>query len=572
MQVPVTEVAEQFMRDTGHRVTFEFATAGQVDEKLSAGAHPDIVISSSGRIAARTSANPADAAAVRDLGTVRIGVAARKGAPRPDLSSVVRFRDALVRAESITYGDPARGATTGIHFSRIVDQLDLRGVLAGKTILAANGLDVVQKVAPRRSRTRHHAGERNIARGRWHAGRPAAGRAAIGNDLRRMDARPREPSCASAGRGPNRQGRAGALSRRRIRLTDGIPQSNWLSLRDPANKRIRAFSASLESAGDKAMTRTGHFRWAVLPIAIASLLWGATAVADAVSDWNIIANDTLVAAGIGPPPANRTLAMTQTAVYEAVNAITKRYPPDRVTPTAAPDASVAAAVAAANRAMLSRLVPSQQAAIDKAYGTALAAIADGPAKSAGIAAGEQAAAAVLAWRADDGAGAPERYRPATTAGVYIVTTVPAVPQWGQRKPWVLTSPSQFRPGPPPALTSELWARDYNEIKAIGAKNSTTRTPAQTETARFWEANGPIVYYPVVRSVANLPGREVTQNARLYALTAQAIDDALIAVFDAKYYYNFWRPITAIRNGDIDGNDATERDAGWTAVRRLAIAP
>ena len=119
--------------------------AGQVDEKLSAGAHPDVVISSSGRIL--VSAISADAAAVRDLGTVRIGVAARKGAARPDLSSTARFRDALVRAESITYGDPARGATTGIHFSRIVDQLDLRGILAGKTILAANGLDVVQKVS-----------------------------------------------------------------------------------------------------------------------------------------------------------------------------------------------------------------------------------------------------------------------------------------------------------------------------------------------------------------------------------------------------------------------------------------
>jgi len=147
VQVPVTETAEQFMRETGNRVTFEFATAGQVDEKLAAGAHPDVVINSSGRIAARTSANPADAAAVRDLGTVRIGVAARKGAARPDLSSAARFRDALVRAESITYGDPARGATTGIHFSRIIDQLDLRSILAGKTILAANGLDVVQKVA-----------------------------------------------------------------------------------------------------------------------------------------------------------------------------------------------------------------------------------------------------------------------------------------------------------------------------------------------------------------------------------------------------------------------------------------
>ena len=320
------------------------------------------------------------------------------------------------------------------------------------------------------------------------------------------------------------------------------------------------------------MTRKGQLSWAVLPIAFASLLWGTTAVADVVTDWNVIANDTVVAAGMGPPGANRTIAMTQTAVYEAVNAITKRYPPDRVTPTAASDASVPAAVAAANRAMLTRLVPSQQVAIDKAYGTAIAAIADGPAKAAGIAAGEQAAAAVLAWRADDGAGAPERYRPATAAGVYIVTTTPAVPQWGQRKPWVMTSPSQFRPGPPPALTSEVWARDYNEIKAIGAKNSTTRNAAQTETARFWEANGPIVYYPVIRSVANSPGREVTQNARMFALTGQAIDDALIAVFEAKYYYNFWRPITAIRNGDIDGNDATERDPGWVPFVDAPLHP
>ena len=308
------------------------------------------------------------------------------------------------------------------------------------------------------------------------------------------------------------------------------------------------------------MIDTQKFRRMVLPIALASLLGVPTAMADVVTDWNITANE--VVAGLPPPPANRTLAMVQTAVYEAVNAITKRYPADRVTPNAASDASVAAAVAAANRAMLLRLVPSQQVAIDKSYGAAIAAIAEGPAKTAGIAVGEQAATAVLAWRADDNAAAPERYRPATTAGVYVPTPIPAVPQWPQRKPWVMTSSDQFRPGPPPPLTSAVWARDYNEIKAIGAKNSTARTPAQTETARFWEANGPVIYYPVVRSVANVSGREVTQNARLLALTAQAIDDALIAVFDAKYHYNFWRPVTAIRNGDIDGNDATERDAGW----------
>ena len=126
----------------------------------------------------------------------------------------------------------------------------------------------------------------------------------------------------------------------------------------------------------------------------------------------------------------------------------------------------------------------------------------------------------------------------------------------------MASPDQFRPGPPPALDSVLWARDYNEIKAVGAKNSAVRTAAQTDIARFWEARGPQIYLPVARSVTTLPGREVTQNARLLAVATQALDDAAIAVFDAKYHYGFWRPITAIRNGDIDGNDATERDAGW----------
>src|SRR5439155_25144700 len=111
---------------------------------------------------------------------------------------------------------------------------------------------------------------------------------------------------------------------------------------------------------------------------------------------------------------------------------------------------------------------------------------------------------------DDDAGASERYRPAATAGVYVPTTIPAAAQWAQRKPWVMTSCDQFRPGPPPALTSERWARDYNEIKAVGAKNSATRTPAQTEMARFWEATAPTIYFPVVRSVADVPGREVTQ--------------------------------------------------------------
>jgi hypothetical protein len=282
-----------------------------------------------------------------------------------------------------------------------------------------------------------------------------------------------------------------------------------------------------------------------------------------VTDWNVKAGEIVIAAKLGPPPAYRVMAIVHTAVYEAANAITKRYPASGLHLEAASGASVEAAVATANHATLVQLVPSQQAAIASAYQAALAMIPDGPTKTAGIAVGEQAAAAVLALCAHDGAATGETYRPHTSAGVYVPTVIPAAPQWPQRKPWVLTSPAQFRPGSPPPLTSAVWARDYNEIKALGAKNSTSRTAEQTEIARFWEATLPPIYHGLVRSVATLPGREVTQNARLFAAVTQAQDDALIAVFDAKYHYNFWRPVTAIRNGDIDGNDATDRDPSWT---------
>ncbi|MDM0117185.1 vanadium-dependent haloperoxidase [Variovorax sp. J22R133] len=311
------------------------------------------------------------------------------------------------------------------------------------------------------------------------------------------------------------------------------------------------------------MNRTKKPTSMALLVAAVVLLAGETASADAVTDWSIKAGNIVVEAKLGPPAANRTLAIVQTAVYDAANAITGRYPTAGQKLETASGASTDAAIAAANRATLTKLVPSQQASIDSAYQTALAALADGPAKSQGIAVGEQVASAVLFSRADDGAGAAEAYRPRTTAGVYVPTVIPAASQWPQRKPWLMTSASQFRPGPPPKLTSELWARDYAEIKAVGGKTSTQRTTEQTEIARFWEDTMPPIYHGVVRSVANMPGREPTQNARLFMAVTQGTDDALIAVFEAKYYYSFWRPVTAIRNGDIDGNDATERDPSWT---------
>jgi hypothetical protein len=250
-------------------------------------------------------------------------------------------------------------------------------------------------------------------------------------------------------------------------------------------------------------------------------------------------------------------------VFHAANAIARRYPSELGPRLEAADgASVEAAIAAAHRTALVRLLPAQQPAIDEAYRTALNIVADGPAREAGIAVGERAALAQLSARADDGATAPEAYRPYTTPGRYVPAVLPAVPQWPQRRPWLLNSAAQFRPGPPPALDSERWARDYNEIKAVGSRHSTVRTAEQTDIARFWETTAPPIYHGVVRSVAEMPGRDIVRNARLFAAVTQGIDDAMIAVFDAKYHHGFWRPITAIRNGDIDGNDATQADASW----------
>ena len=296
----------------------------------------------------------------------------------------------------------------------------------------------------------------------------------------------------------------------------------------------------------------------VIGFVAAAMLAGALcADADVVTDANTRAAE-IAAKHPATPPAVRTMAIVQVSVFEAVSAITGRYPAFRAKVTAPPGASVEAAVASATRTALLKLMPAQQAAIDADYQAALKPLADGRAKSDGIAVGEQAAAAILASCADDGSVAPNTYQPHTTAGVYVPTMFPAVPHWGKRKPWVMASADQFRPGPPPSLSSETWKRDYAEIKALGGKNSTQRTAEQTAIAQFWEATAPVVYWPVARSVANAPGRDVADNARLLAVAAMAMDDALIAVFDAKYTYNFWRPVTAIRNADGDA-----RDPGWT---------
>jgi PAP2 superfamily len=281
--------------------------------------------------------------------------------------------------------------------------------------------------------------------------------------------------------------------------------------------------------------------------------------ADAVTDWNQTSGAVIAEARIGTPPAIRIMAVVQTASRDAVEAARRH------------NASAEAAIAAAHRVSLTRLLPAQQASIDAAHQAALASIADGPAKSAGIASGEAAANAVLAARADD-VIAPEAYRPHAGAGIYVPTAAVAVPQWSQRKPWLLASAAQFRPAAPPSLTSAAWARDFNEVKDLGGRTSTRRSAEQTEAARFWDYSLPAIYHGVVRSVALAPQRDLAANARLFATVAQAMDDAMIAVFDAKYHYNFWRPMTAIRNADQDGNEATQREANWVSLIDAPMHP
>ena len=296
-------------------------------------------------------------------------------------------------------------------------------------------------------------------------------------------------------------------------------------------------------------------------------LAAAAARADTIADW---ADMTTRIATDGPNTI-RTIALSQSAVYEAVNAITRRYPRDVVNLGSADGASIDAAIAAASHSVLLHEAPALQPPIEAAYQKMLAKIPDEATRRKGIALGEHAAADVLAKHKGD-IGDIEPYRPLTTPGVYVPTTFPLGYAVAQHKPWFLKGNSQFRPGPPPDLKSAVWARDYNEIKSIGAAESTVRTADQTGIGRFWATALPEVHIGVVSSLARAPGREITRNARLFAAVMGALNDTEIAVFEAKYHYQFWRPITAIRNGDRDDNPATERDADWTPLIVTPIQP
>ena len=316
----------------------------------------------------------------------------------------------------------------------------------------------------------------------------------------------------------------------------------------------------------------GSARFRICVLSAATVVIPSVLPADVVIDWNQKANACVLEAKMYPFVGTRVMAIVHASMFDAINSIEGNYTPYKFKIAASVGSSPEAAGVAAAHAALVKLCPDQRSSLDAAYSASLAQIPDGTGKTAGIAVGEDVAAKVLAWRASDGAEAANMYRPVTTPGTYVSTTLPIGTEWGRVTPWVMERGSQFRPAPPPALTSATWTADYNEVKEIGAKKSTQRTAAQTETARFWTITGPQSFDPIVRQLAAAPGRTLSQNARLFALIEMAVADSYIAVFDAKYTYNFWRPITAIRNGDIDGNDATTGDAGWEPLVDTPLHP
>jgi hypothetical protein len=293
--------------------------------------------------------------------------------------------------------------------------------------------------------------------------------------------------------------------------------------------------------------------------------------ANIVVEWNATAVSTALAAGQGPVPQTRSMAIVAVAVNDAVNGISGRYVTyDHVGWRPSNASADAAAAGAAHRA-LTTLYPTQAAGLDAAFAASLAAHAIS-ASDPGIAFGEMVADEIVAARSNDGSALaqfPFTAPGGGTPGVWVPTP-PAqlaalLPGWGEVQPWVLHAGSQFRPEEGPSLTSEEYARDFNEIKAIGSLTSETRTAEQTNIARFWLTSAAVIWDGALRAVAVRRGLDISETAHAFALVNIAGADAAIACWDAKYAFNFWRPVTAIHNADEDGNPLTSPDLAWVPL-------
>ncbi len=309
------------------------------------------------------------------------------------------------------------------------------------------------------------------------------------------------------------------------------------------------------------------------PLALAALTLGLLipppAAADEVTDWNQVLVSALTATATSPQNAGRIAAITQAAVFDAVNGIDRRYPPYFVAPEAPAGASRRAAAVQAAYVVLKALLPAQAAGLERQRDASIAAIASSPQSvSLGVDWGSFVANSLLAARSTDGfpnGGVPDpgdtsvgKWRP--EAGL------PAVTPWlAVLTPFAMPSPDHFRPNGPPALTSAAYASEFAEVKSLGRATGSSRTADQTVIAFFWTDNTISHWNRIATAMAQQRRTSLSQNARIFALLNIAMADAGIAVWDAKFHYRFWRPFSAIPLADTDGNNATIADPAWTPL-------
>ena len=314
-----------------------------------------------------------------------------------------------------------------------------------------------------------------------------------------------------------------------------------------------------------------HILPLIMALALVALVSPAAARADAVTDWNLIASNSIVVTAAQPPPVSVLhFAMVHGAVYDAVNAIDRSHQPYLVQPPSNPTDSKEAATAAAAFGVLVGLFPDQVGTLQPLYDAYIAALPDDPpgSKAAGIAIGEATASAMLTARMNDGrfGPTPTPYPSPAPPGIWVPTppsfaTDPAA--WvGNVLPFIVPNAEMLRTDGPNALTSAEYAEDFNEVKELGSLTSLTRTPDQTDAAIFWQDQAMALWNRIFRTLAADQNLNIVDSARLFAMENLAAADALIGCWNDKYYYWFWRPITAIREADTDGNPATEADPTW----------
>jgi len=278
--------------------------------------------------------------------------------------------------------------------------------------------------------------------------------------------------------------------------------------------------------------------------------------ADEVTRWNQIATDASTVANTNPLRESAVFAILHVAIHDAVNAVESRYEPYLPRTSQAPGASVEVAIASAAHSTLAALLPESKVTFDAAMEETLRTVSDDSKKTTGLEVGRAAAAAILAARENDGENHTVQYTPGTKPGEYRPTPPDfkpaALTHWGSVKPFVLNSSAQFRCTEPPPVNSPLALADIEEVKAIGGSKSVTRTAEQSEIGRFWYESSPRGWNRIAREVAGTRQFDVWENARLFALVNLAMADGYIAGFETKYYYNYWRPVTAIRErGDSE---------------------